>query len=576
MFHFRDPIQDWPRAVRNLPDRYVVKAVDNVQMLAEVKGACNPKIKTILRHYYQQQVPGYSLEDNMQRARDYFNSFIDGTFLDGSTHGWNHAAATDYIEGWNEYFGNGMPADERSRFISWAQAAAQVWATEYRTNPKLAHVKLILANTAVGNDIPMEVARAAQRWDALLGYHPYWPIRDNQSPDDLAWRWYDGRWIEMDALYRAHGITVNWALTEAGAIGYHGDWPFIGLNPDDGWRMASVHGADIERFKESITTFMNRWASWNTSHGHRALAPVLFDSAFNGWQMFQIHQPNLDAIAALAHSWHPGENTTVPLPPPPDPPPPDPGPEPPGDGECRGAPREQYARVFNVIKQSESEERAVEIFRSSWREGKQTVGGSWDDAGIGDLDNRTAVLWNLTPAEMGVAEDWFGQFYPGVNVEFARGLALASPVSGIALHVTDPFGSPRPEYPEFTNKKHEGIDLRAVKFVNGEARPVAILAPAAGVVSWASDLKRGTDEPSKYGKHIVIDLYGGYTVILAHLSEMYVVPGEAVLAREAIGLAGSSGQSTGVHLHLTVIQYGGGLSGYVVPNVVDPTPLLGL
>ena len=113
MFHFSTPVPDWPRAVASLPASFVIKAIDNVQMLAESK-ATNLGVKTILRHWYTAQVPGDSVADNYQRARDFFDSFIDGTFINGSTHGWNHAAATDYVE----EFTQGIP---RAKVLS-AQA----------------------------------------------------------------------------------------------------------------------------------------------------------------------------------------------------------------------------------------------------------------------------------------------------------------------------------------------------------------------------------------------------------------------------------------------------------------------
>ena len=61
--------------------------------------------------------------------------------------------------------------------------------------------------------------------------------------------------------------------------------------------------------------------------------------------------------------------------------------------ECLGLPREDYARTVNVIPQDATSERAEEIFAACWANGRQTVTGSYDDAGIGDLTEKTAVLW---------------------------------------------------------------------------------------------------------------------------------------------------------------------------------------
>lgn len=86
--------------------------------------------------------------------------------------------------------------------------------------------------------------------------------------------------------------------------------------------------------------------------------------------------------------------------------------------ECRGAPREQYERTYNVIPAHVSEQRATEIFLAAWRTARQTVGGSYDDAGVGDLDNRTATLWDIPAEEMSLFRDFYQQYYPGVTVRF--------------------------------------------------------------------------------------------------------------------------------------------------------------
>lgn len=86
--------------------------------------------------------------------------------------------------------------------------------------------------------------------------------------------------------------------------------------------------------------------------------------------------------------------------------------------QCRGLPREQYARVYNVVPQDVTLERFLEIARIAWERGHQTVGGSYDDAGVGDLDDRTAVLWDIPQSERQTYIDWYAEHYPGVRVVF--------------------------------------------------------------------------------------------------------------------------------------------------------------
>jgi hypothetical protein len=443
MFHFQDPVVDWPDCVKFVPPGWMLKGVDQVQMLDEAKRR-KSTIKTILRHWYAAQVPaersrtpaergaftahvdyllrqglpqyssaphrpklsrttgsqflqvpGRTLDNNRQCARDFFDTFIDGTFE-------SLAHNVDYVEEWNEYFGNSMPAEERQRFVLWSQAVAQVWAEEYRTRPGLGHIRLILANTAVGNDIPIETAQAASDYDALLGYHAYWPTRNNETPSD-SWPYYEGRWTEMDATFVSHGIVVDWALTEAGPVLFYNDWPRVTLGPNDGWRHASVHGANVDRFWAGIKSFLNRWREWNARHSGRCGNPVLFTSGFSGWGAFQIHQPELSSLAEKAHRW----SDTAP------PPPPLPEPSP-----GSGLPRIQYPRVYNVLPGFETKEQALAVFAAAQERSLETVGWSYDDAGIGALLSRVARLYGIAEHNRQIFLDWYAEFYPGTHVEF--------------------------------------------------------------------------------------------------------------------------------------------------------------
>jgi len=92
-----------------------------------------------------------------------------------------------------------------------------------------------------------------------------------------------------------------------------------------------------------------------------------------------------------------------------------PGPEP---EPCRGTPRLQYARVVNVVPADATPERFLDIAEIAWDAGRQTVTGSYDDAGIGDLDDRTAVLWDIPADERYDYGVFFDAYYPGVTVIF--------------------------------------------------------------------------------------------------------------------------------------------------------------
>jgi murein DD-endopeptidase MepM/ murein hydrolase activator NlpD len=85
---------------------------------------------------------------------------------------------------------------------------------------------------------------------------------------------------------------------------------------------------------------------------------------------------------------------------------------------------------------------------------------------------------------------------------------------------------------------HTGIDLRAGM---GES----IRAAASGTVVYA-DWRGG------YGKCVIIDHGGGLATLYAHQSEILVHVGEQVKRGEIIGKVGSTGYSTGPHLHFEV------------------------
>jgi hypothetical protein len=90
--------------------------------------------------------------------------------------------------------------------------------------------------------------------------------------------------------------------------------------------------------------------------------------------------------------------------------------------EGRGAPRVQYSRVYNVARQDVTRERWLEIAEMAYDGGLQTLGGSHDDAGIGDLDERRAVAWDVqSREEREELRAFFERWYPGVELVFDGG-----------------------------------------------------------------------------------------------------------------------------------------------------------
>ena len=77
----------------------------------------------------------------------------------------------------------------------------------------------------------------------------------------------------------------------------------------------------------------------------------------------------------------------------------------------------------------------------------------------------------------------------------------------------------------------------------------AILAADSGTVIYAGCVRYG------YGCHVIIDHGNGYQTLYAHLSEIYVssVPGKNIVSQgQPIAKMGSTGRSTGTHLHFEI------------------------
>ncbi|MDZ7781247.1 MAG: M23 family metallopeptidase [Gemmatimonadota bacterium] len=63
-------------------------------------------------------------------------------------------------------------------------------------------------------------------------------------------------------------------------------------------------------------------------------------------------------------------------------------------------------------------------------------------------------------------------------------------------------------------------------------------------------------EDAVYGRFIVIEHGGGYTSLYGHASMTFVSRGQEVREREVVALSGSTGRSTGPHLHFEVLLDG--------------------
>lgn len=102
-----------------------------------------------------------------------------------------------------------------------------------------------------------------------------------------------------------------------------------------------------------------------------------------------------------------------------------------------------------------------------------------------------------------------------------------------------------------TKKLHTGIDI-------GAPSGTGILSADAGVVIHAGWL-------GAYGNAVVVDHGGGVSTLYGHMSSIAVSSGQQVSAGQKLGKVGSTGWSTGPHLHFEVRVNGDPVSpwGYV-------------
>lgn len=109
---------------------------------------------------------------------------------------------------------------------------------------------------------------------------------------------------------------------------------------------------------------------------------------------------------------------------------------------------------------------------------------------------------------------------------------------------------------------HDGLDFAA-------PRGAPIRAASGGIVERAATV-------SGYGKMVEIDHGNGLKTVYAHASSLNVKAGDLVHKGQLIAKVGSSGRSTGSHLHFEVRMAGHPLDPtlFLAPRLVNPPSLL--
>jgi murein DD-endopeptidase MepM/ murein hydrolase activator NlpD len=173
--------------------------------------------------------------------------------------------------------------------------------------------------------------------------------------------------------------------------------------------------------------------------------------------------------------------------------------------------------------------------RSLATSGPATSGSISDQQYSQSLDQLLALRSSAMSGE--IMHGLFANRFPAglgssiLNVAYAPSLW---PVQGI---VTSSFGSRLDPF-KGEGAFHTGIDIASNQ---GDA----VRAPADGIV-----LKAGLG--TGYGREVVVDHGHGVETLYAHLSGFAVITGQDVHKGDVLGYVGSSGHSTGPHLHYEV------------------------
>src|SRR5215831_12065053 len=155
-----------------------------------------------------------------------------------------------------------------------------------------------------------------------------------------------------------------------------------------------------------------------------------------------------------------------------------------------------------------------------------------------DIDSQVGVGGPETMDKLSTAADQLEHQVMVIGDRLkAEQLRLATIPSGLPVlgYQTAGFGIRRNPFGEGGSEFHEGMDI-AVEF----GTPVS--ATADGVVFWAGPY-------SGYGNMVAIYHANGITSRYGHLSRVAVQQGQRIKRGDLIGYAGSTGRSTGPHVH---------------------------
>ena len=161
------------------------------------------------------------------------------------------------------------------------------------------------------------------------------------------------------------------------------------------------------------------------------------------------------------------------------------------------------------------------------------------------MDNTEADFNQLKKIIVELRQDWSKQ------LGWLETLPTGTPISG-EFRVTSGFGMRNDPFTK-TLARHEGLDFTA-------STGTPILAAADGVIT-----RSGWEET--YGNIIEVTHAEGFMTRYAHISKRIGKEGQSVKRGEQIAEVGSTGRSTGPHLHYEIFRFG---------QVLNPVQILSI
>lgn len=399
-------------------------------------------------------------------------------------------------------------------------------------------VRPCILNIATGNP---EVVREGQPWDGevrllvesiqaavdaggYVGYHGYGPVRLLHAED-----WHSFRNVlRIEPLLVGSGLRgrVRWLHTEAG---------FDGVNepamPSGGWRWLVREGhITLEGVMAEYAAYARRCAELGIE-----IACVYTFWGTEQWRFYE-HTDVPEMMAWFGQHWAEG----VSVQPQPQPQPqPEPQPPPPSERQVvYAAPGPGY--TFINVRRSPDLSEASDM---------------------GDIPRGQAILVEVEEGDFYKIVAYVAKRVTSPTPPSPREPRLTYPVQGRSPKINHPYGEPRSYGP------HEGLDLYA--------RQGDVIVP---VLDGVVDKVRKVDPGTGYGIYARVyhdlrpTLGKEYRSWYGHMADVLVEEGMEVKAGQTpLGHAGTTGNSTGIHLHLT-LQEVGLHNGMVVDGAIDPEP----